>query len=365
MDNNLNTTTPKNDNKDNKKRKLLIFFIILLVLVLVIVSAVAIPRFIGKNAMHDYDDMNISPSVDTENVDSVDNNGKTITYKGETYNFNEDVTTLVLMGIDETDYEYEGTKRAIDGTSADAVYIAVIDTEKESVTLLNVPRNSMVDVDVYDKDGNFVETKNEQLFLSHSYLDSKEKSAENTLKSLETLFNGMNFDTYYAINHDAVEEVNDSIGGVTLTPQVEFYSVNEQKYIKAGEKFTLKGHDAVMYIRSREWDNSDLYVDNNRVSRQVQYMQEFSKQLFPSIKEDPSVVEDMYNAVKENTTTNIDVSKFTYLVTTAIAGLDSYKDIKYDVVKGELTEGDIYNEYNVDKDALMEQMIKLFYEKAE
>lgn len=361
----MNNTNNQNNKK--KKKGLVIVLVIILALLLIGVAAFTVTNVVGKNAMHDYDDMTVTPS-DSENIGDVENNGKTIEYKGETYNFNEDVTTLILMGIDETDYEFDKEKAGPNGY-IDAIYLAVIDTKEENVTIVSVPRNSMVDVDVYDKDDNLLETRNEQIFLSYSYNNKKEDAISNVITSLQRLFSGIKFDTYYAINQDAVETLNDSIGGVTLAPQVQFYSVNENRYIEPGSEFTLKGHDAVMYIRSKEWgldeNESEIDLKSNRVTRQVQYMQEFSKQTWSSFKADPTIVEEMYNTIKDNTTTNIDVSKFTYLATTAVAGLDSYADIKYDVVPGELTEGEYYHKYNVDEEKLMELIVNLYYEKAE
>lgn len=362
MSNEVNNVSNDTSKKKNKK-PLIIFLVILAVVVAIAVSAVTVLSDIGSKKMRDYDDMKIEATPDEANVDGVSNDGKTITYKGKTYNFNEDVTTLVLLGIDEEDSEHP-ERHVGDGGYADFIYILVNDTANEKVSILNVSRNAMVDVDTYDKNGEFVKTENTQICLSYAYGDGKEKSCENTIKSLERLFRGMKFDTYYSISQKAVEELNDSVGGVTLTPTVKFYSVNENRYVSENEEFTLKGHDAIMYIRSREWDQSELNPDANRVNRQVHYMNEFLEQVWPSVTKDPSIINDMYNIVKDESVTNADATKMTYLVTDTLDNLDSYKDIEFLSIDGEYKASDDYDEFTVDEDKLTETMIKLFYVEA-
>ena len=359
---NINNAPQK---EEKKKKKALLIILIILAVLLVLAAAFTISNLIGKNAAHDYDDMTIN--VDgIRDFDAIDENGKTIEYKGETYNFNEAVAGVVLLGIDAEDSE-EDDKNHGEGGYADAIYIAVVDTEKNKVSVLNVNRNSMVDVDTYDKDGTYVDTQNMQICLAYEYLDGKKESVENTIVSLERLFNGLKFNTYFAMDQRDLVELNDYIGGVTLVPSVDFYSVNKQAYIPAGEEFTLLGQDAIMYIRSREWDQSAIEPESNRISRQQQYMTEFLSQTWDSVKKDPTNIPDMYNIIVKNSTTNVDTNKFNYFATDILTNLESYLDIDSYTLSGEFkkSESDYYDEYYVDQDKLMELMVKLFYTKAE
>ncbi len=362
MENNVKTTP--NTEKKGKKKALLIVLIILAV-ILIITAAFTISRQLGKNAAHDYSDMTINVE-EIRDIEAIEEDGKTIEYKGETYNFNEAVTGVVLLGIDEKDSEEED-KNLGDGGYADAIYIAVVDTDKDKVSILNVNRNSMVDVDTYDEKGNFVDTQNMPLCLAYAYLDGKEESVDNTIVSLERLFNGLKFNTYFAMDQGDLIQLNDSIGGITLVPSVEFYSVNEQAFIPAGKEFTLLGEDAIMYIRSKEWDQSVLEPESNRVSRQQQYMTEFLSQTWKSIKKDPTTIADMYTIIAKNSTTNIDANKFNYFSSEVLSDLESYKEVEYYTLSGEFKESkdDYYDEYFVDQDKLMELMVQLFYTKSE
>lgn len=351
--------------KERKKKKALKILIIILCVILALVIAAASTLFIfnqiGKSAMHNYDEMTIEPSPELENVEDIKDSGKTITYNGSTYKFNEDVATVVLMGIDTKDFETPSLEVG-EGGQADAIYIAVIDTKNNKVSILGVSRDSMVDVNIYNTDGEFVRTENMQICLSYAYGDGHHTSCENTILSLERLFYGLQFNTYFSINKKAVETLTDAVGGVTLTALVDFTSSYYGRTIYAGETVTLHGNDANMYIRSRDLDELDS--NNDRMARQKQFMTAFLSQIWDSAKTKPSVITDLYSTISSNSTTNLTPSKMTYLASTAISSLGSYTEIEFINVPGQVTKGE-YAEFIVDQDGLMEVMLDLFYIKVD
>ncbi len=351
---------PQSKRKKKKKRlKRVLVTILCIILGLVIATAGTIFVFneVGKSAMHNYEDMNIEPAPDVEKVESIENSGKTITYDGKTYAFNEKVATVVLMGID--DFKSENPEEVI-GTAgqADAIYIAVIDTLHSKVSILGVSRDTMAEVDVYNVDGEFVKTDNMQICLSYAYGDGKHTSCENAIVSLERLFYGMPFNTYFSFDTEAFKTLTDTIGGVTITTQSDFRSDYYGRDINAGEEITLYGSDALRYIRMRDIDKLDS--NNDRMGRQKQFMTAFLSEIWDSVKSDPTLVVNLYSTIDDYSTTNLTTSKMTYLATTAIAGLDSYNEIEFINVPGTVKKGE-YAELIVDQNALMEIMLDLFY----
>ncbi|MBQ8861013.1 MAG: LCP family protein [Ruminococcus sp.] len=350
----------KRKKRRNKIKKVLIT-ITCIILGFVIATAGTIFVFneIGKSAMHDYKDMEIEPAPEIENIEDVQNSGKTITYNGSTYAFNDKVMTVVLMGID--DFKSDNPEEVI-GTAgqADAIYIAVINTLDNKVSLLGVSRDTMADVSVYNIDGEFVKNSNMQICLSYAYGDGKHSSCENTISSLERLFYGMQFNTYFSFNKEAVSTLTDTIGGVTLTSDIDFDSKYYGRTIQKGETFTLHGDDANQYIRARDIDELDS--NNDRMARQKQFMTAFFSQIWGSVKSNPALVVDLYNTVDDYSTTNLTTAKMTYLATTAISGLNSYQDIEFINVPGTIQKGE-YAELIVDQNALMEIILDLFYVK--
>lgn len=350
----------KKKHKKNKGIKILgIIMSVIAAILIVCVSTVMIFNQVGKSAMHNYEEMTIEPSPEINDIEQVEDSGKTITYKGQTYTFNEEVATVVLMGIDIKDFEYPD-REVGEGGQADAIYIAVIDTSKDKVTILGVSRDTMVDVNVYNTQGGFVNTDNMQICLSYAYGDGKHTSCENTIVSLERLFYGMQFDTYFSIDTRALETLTDTVGGVEVTSVVDFYSKYYGRTIYKGETVTLHGSDSTVYVRSR--NIGELDSNNDRMARQKQFMTSFLRQMWPSVKSDPSVISDLYSGITAYSTTNLTTSKMTYLATTAISGLDSYKEVEFVNLAGTIKKGE-YAEMHVDQDALMQTMLDTFYVK--
>lgn len=352
---------PHSKRKDRKKRiKKTIITIICVVLGLIIAGAGTVFVFneVGKSAMHNYEDMNIEPSPDVEKVESVENSGRTICYDGKTYAFNEKVATVVLMGIDNKEDEFSTDKIIGTGGQADAIYIAVIDTLKDKVSILGVSRDTMVDVNLYNTSGDFVKTENMQLCLSYAYGNGGASSCENTIVSLERLFYGLPFNTYFSFDTNALEILTDTIGGVTLTAKTDFYSYREQRTVSAGETVTLFGEDATQYIRTRDLEAIDS--NNDRMIRQKQFMTAFLSRIWDSVKSNPALVLDLYGTIDDYSTTNLTTAKMTYLASTALSSLNSYSEIEFYNVPGTVKTGE-YAEFYVDQDGLMELLLDLFY----
>lgn len=351
---------PQNKRKKKKKKAAKILITVLcIILALVILTAGTIFIFneVGKSAMHNYDDVAIEPTPEVENVEEISDGGKTIKYNGNTYALNEKIATVVFMGIDD---EKSDTPTDVIGTAgqADAIYIAVIDTSNKKVSILGVSRDTMVDVNVYNTDGEFTKTDNMQICLSYAYGDGKETSCENTIVSLERLFYGMPFNTYFTIETKALEELTTTIGGVELTTQCEFFSHNNHCMIPAGQTISLYGKDATQYIRTRDMDELDS--NNDRMTRQKQFITAFIAQIWDSVKSNPASVLDLYSTIDDYSTTNLTPAKMTYLATTALTQLDSYNEIEYINVPGTIKKGE-YAELIVDQNGLMELMLDLFY----
>ena len=72
---------------------------------------------------------------------------------------------LLFIGVDS---EKVGKNDGLIGTSgqADTDMVAVVDTATGKVSIITVPRDTMVDIDLYSTDGKFLRTENMQVCLS-------------------------------------------------------------------------------------------------------------------------------------------------------------------------------------------------------
>ena len=112
-------------------------------------------------------------------VEDIEDDG-TINYKGGKYVFNPDVMTFLFMGIDHRG-ELVDADEVTDfqkGGQADALILMVVNHKTKKVNLINVNRNAMAEMDVYDKNGELIDTEVKQICLAHGYGTGHEDSCE-------------------------------------------------------------------------------------------------------------------------------------------------------------------------------------------
>ena len=295
---------------------------------------------------------------DLTSVAELDKNYKeTISYNGHNYQYNTNLINIAFMGIDERYYE---VRDALNLGCADADMLAVIDTQTGEMKVISLPRDTMVDIDIYSDNGVFLTTKNVQLTLSYSYGDGGEQSCKNVTKAMSRILYGVPIDKYFALNLEGIKPINDAVGGVTLTALYDIPNAG----ITKGKEVTLKCDMAEAYVRSRDMDRATAAYE--RGERQMQYVKAFANQVLGAVKSDFNVVSDLYNTATKYSQTNITLNNATYLaqlmLSKNITGFESYS------LKGETTlhplpsNPEIINaQFVPDEDALMELVLEVFY----
>ena len=325
----------------------------------VLAGTYLILREIGRNKLHNYDDIAIvTPTeADTgEELITVVEDGKTIVYDGVTYRLNEDVVSINFIGVD-----HDIQNNAVQSMS-DAVNIVALDTETGKMTVIGVSRDSMLDVNLYSDEGRYIDTEKMQLAYAYSFGNNSVTGGANTSSALSKLFYGLPLDNYFAINMDALTTINDAIGGVTVTSSISFVSPIDGRFIDVGDQVTLRGREVQFYVRNRDIDELDS--NNARMQRQQEYIRAFFSQVIPAAKKDLSMVTNLYDIIKVNSDTDLDLTEITYLASVAASKLGSSDDIEFLGIKGKMVEGEYAEFYTDDKDVL-EKMLKVFYKPVE
>lgn len=282
---------------------------------------------------------------------------ETISYNGHNYQYNTNLINIAFMGIDERYYE---VRDALNLGCADADMLAVIDTQTGEMKVISLPRDTMVDIDIYSDNGVFLTTKNVQLTLSYSYGDGGEQSCKNVTKAMSRILYGVPIDKYFALNLEGIKPINDAVGGVTLTALYDIPNAG----ITKGKEVTLKGDMAEAYVRSRDMDRATAAYE--RGERQMQYVKAFANQVLGAVKSDFNVVSDLYNTATQYSQTNITLNNATYLaqlmLSKNITSFESYS------LTGETTlhplpsnPAIINAQFVPDEDALMELVLEVFY----
>lgn len=282
-----------------------------------------------------------------------------VRYNGSVYEYNTNVLTFLIMGID-SDTKVRAARDGISGNQADAVFLLVADPDTKTFSLIAINRNTMTDIDVYDKNGAYVGSGKGQICLQHGYGDGKEQSCLRMEKAVSNLFYQLPINGYCAINMGAISEINDAVGGVTLEV-LDDCTAWDSKLAK-GKTVTLKGKEALSYTRYR--DENEFDSASARLKRQEQYLGAFAQQLKSGLKKDPSLALNIYNTITPYMVTDIDASKITYMATNM--NNYSFDSSRIYSLKGTTAIGKTkHEEFTYDEQQLYDLIIKVFYQKVE
>ena len=273
----------------------------------------------------------------------------TIRYKGRLYRYNDKVTTILLMGIDGVE------KGTFDGkygneNQSDVNVLAIFDDYNKKLSLVQISRDAMCEIEVLDEAGNYLGPANTQLALAYSYGDGEDFSCELSSHAVSNILHGINVPAYASIYMDGIYDLVDIIGGVEVTPYKSFGKFTE------GQSITLKGSLTEQYIRPRA---HTIEGNNERMQRQNQVLLGMVHEGLRSAKNDPMNIPNIYMGVKDNVTTNLSPTMMVYLAKLAI---NLNFDGKIQTVPGESTLGeDNHAEFNIDEDALTQMIVDLYY----
>ena len=333
--------------KWSKKKKILIGILIFFIcLIIGLISSFFILRYLGKQAMLNYDNLNINVP---DGID-YDDNGRIIYYNGHTYQFNENIASVLFMGIDNRKLK----ENAISGTAgqADALYLFTYNALNGEIKVLSLNRDTMTDISRYDAGGKYYDTTTTQLCLAFAYGDGKSLSAENQVTAVERLLYNVPINAYYAINLDAIKILNDDIGGVTLTPEYTFGS-----FVK-GQQTTIKGDMAEEFVRHRD---TNLLDDNlRRMACQRLYINSFANQIVPAIKKDLQVPIKLYQHSSDYTVTNIQMPILTYLASSLATKFNGL-NMKTTSCKYIDNPDDPAAQFKINKKPLFETVLDFYY----
>ncbi len=339
-------------NKKNKK-PLIIVLCCFLGLLLIAVGTVGYLWFSGKNGLFKNDGTIISDI----GVEAIINTDNTIVYGGKIYKYNENVTAILCMGIDNQKKMSDGEYITGNAGQADALYLMAIDTKSGKTTVLGIPRDTYTDISLYSKSGNYIGMEKRQICLAYAYGDGKEKSCENTVSSVSDLLYSMPVNSYFALDSKAISALHNAVGTVTVTPN-ETITANNVTYYK-DVPVKLYGDNVFLYLQARNKETADAsYL---RMERQLEYIRKYSAAVIEKTKNDITFPVKLYGKVQKNAVTNLDAGKIGYLATNIVSNKKT-ASLEFVSLKGEQIIGeDGYAEFYPDETALFEAVLKLYY----
>ena len=276
---------------------------------------------------------------------------KTIHRNGIAYFPRQDITVLMVMGIDKFGPVQASSFHQNDG-AVDMVMLVIFDETAATYNVLSLNRDTMLQMPALGLGGKPAGTFYGQLALSHTYGTGLEDSCENTRTAVSDFLYGVRIDHYVSMHMDAIAIANDALGGVRVTVTEDFSAVDPS--ISMGS-VTLRGQQAVHYVQTRREVGDQLNL--SRLQRQREYMQSFLSTLQQRLDGDDSFVLETYDKLSPYIVTDCSST----VLNSMLSHYKNYTPGKFVTPQGENVLGRTYYEFYPDEEALDALILELFY----
>lgn len=280
-----------------------------------------------------------------------------ITYNGKKYQYNTLITTVLYAGIDSEGIMQAG-KGYTSAPRADSINLVILDEKDKSMTVMALNRDTMTDIRRYTVNGADRGTYVSHLGLAYTYGEGGEVSCENLREAVSNLLFGIPINEYVVTNRSSLPYLNDLVGGVTLTVPNKDLAEDYPEF-QEGAAVTLTGANIETFLRSR--DTGEDFSNVGRMERQKAFIEAYVGQFTQAVQEDLNGVWNQMEDMDEYVQTSITKNK--YLDLAGILEQTTYDSDQYYTPEGENQAGELHDEFYVDEDALLEQVISLFYEE--
>ncbi len=282
-----------------------------------------------------------------------------VNYNGQMYRYNKDMLTILILGIDSNDPvpEVNENTNYLKGGQSDAIFLFTMNPHDKTISVVAVNRNTMTDIDMYDKDNNYVKTVKAQLCVQHGYGDGNELSCERAEKTVSELLYNLPIHGYVSMRLGAIWRLNEAVGGVEVTLPFDVPEINQS----AGATVRLYGQDAFYFLKYRSLDKFNSASE--RLEKDKIYLKAFMKQVFESTKSDISYPVKLYQIASSYIVTDISVDEMSYLAS-ELLGYD-IEGVKMYSIPGETVMGEKFEEFYVNEVQLKEMLLDVFYEKVD
>lgn len=274
---------------------------------------------------------------------------KSVEVNGIRYDLYTNLDAYLLIGVD-----VNGKVADMDpldgGGQGDAQMVLVLNHDTKQWRILQLNRDSMVDVPVTGLTGKVIGHDIMQLALAHSYGTGREDSCRNNVTAVSQLLWDQFIQGYVALNMDGIAPINDALGGVEVTIRPE-YGIPDPSMMP-GSTVVLTGQQAVSFLRGRQGVGDETNL--SRMGRHREYLNALTQQ---ALTLDVSILLDAYDSAGEYLVSNLDTAALTDIA----MKMKSYEQLDLITVKGTDTVQNDHAAYLLDPEDLQNVILQLFY----
>ena len=331
---------PKKRNK-NRRKRIAAVLVICGVLAVVAVFAAGIWKQQRKAHME----------TDGASVSSEENTSESITYKGKTYVYNDHLSNYLFMGID-TKGDME-TAESGNAGQADAVFLVSVDRVTKEMQVISIPRDTMTEIEMFSVSRKSLGLMENHINLQYAQGDGKTESCELMKTAVSKLLGGIPVHGYCSVNMDGIPVMTEAAGNVQVViPDNSLEEVNPE--FTEGAEVTLTKDNVEQFVRYRNTGREQSALV--RQDRQKIFIEAYMKKAQEQYAKDASFVTGLYESMKPYMVTNIGNDLFVKLLSAVQEGKSSVHTLP-----GKGAQGEYFDEYRVDEEALQEMIISVFY----
>ena len=278
-----------------------------------------------------------------------------IQVKGHTYRLRQQLTTILLMGVDKaSDTEVKASYR--NGGQADFLRLLVIDPEAKRIQQIPIDRDTMTPITILGVLGNRTGTRIERISLSHGFGKGGEDSCRLTVEAASKLLMDVPIHFYLALNMDGISDLNDLLGGVKVTLADDFSAIDPA--MTKGTTLTLTGEQAEKYVRGRM--SVGVGTNEARMARQQTYLSEAEKLLKAKLQADKNAAGAIFDALEPYLTTNFTRGR---LINEAYAAKDYVMEAPIEIPGEHSVDQEGFMQFVANEEKLQAIVLSIFYQK--
>lgn len=322
----------------------------------------------GQTMQDNTDMVQEDTAVRQENTQAADNSSQTtekwqegiITYQGKEYEYNKNIRTYLMMGVDN-DEPVSAAVNYTQGGQSDAMFLLVTDTKKKTLKIISINRNTMTNIRLCDQKGNDLGDFYSQICVQHAFGDGRRLSCSRTVDAVSRLFDNIPISGYLAMNMGGIPQMNDEVGGVEVSVLQDLEFPEQNIKLKKGDVINLSGEEAYCYLRVRDTGEFDSATD--RLRREEQYILAYINKMKATVGGNSAKAVGIYESISDYLVTSVDFTKLiTELMEYDFSDEDMYT-VPGETQMGKPVDGKSFEEYYADEEGLQELIMQMFYEE--
>ena len=187
--------------------------------------------------------------------------------------YDEKIINFAILGVDTASFR----SIADTGYQSDVMILVSYNTTKEKISMISIPRDTKAKIRKLDSSGNPTGTITTKINAAYSYGGGRTKySYNNACHAMSQFLGGIPVQHFIGLDMDGVPRIVDSVGGVEMTLDYSFTSVDSS--MTKGKTMRLNGRQALTYVRERKLSGMDG-SDTARVLRQQRFLKAFAAEV--------------------------------------------------------------------------------------